>query len=733
MPSKGPSKRQSGSGDPSHKKGSVGGTSRSRSRSRKGTSEELLVEIGVEEIPSNVMASTLQQLREGAAARLSALAIPFEPVQVYGTPRRLILTLPQLAPQQETRVEAVSGPAKKVGFDAQGNPTPAAIGFAKSQGVAVSELKVRQTEKGEYLCIEREVRGQTTAALLKKTLPEILSSLSFPRSMRWNGEGVAFVRPIRWIVAIYGGKVIPFSYAGVTAGETSYGHRILSPGPFRVTDFASYQKEIRRRFVLIDPKERYDLILKEMAHLAAEKKGRIEEDETLVWQAAFMVEYPKAVCGSFDSSFLEVPKAVIIAAMKEHQGYFPLEASDGKLLPNFITIVNNPTPRTETIRKGNERVLRARLVDAEFYFNQDRRSKLADRVEGLKGVTFQEKLGTLYEKSERIMPLSQFIGQECSIEPRDEIRRAAFLCKGDLLTGVVREFPSLQGTMGKIYAEMEGEDRSVAAAIEEHYLPRYSGGALPQSPIGQVLAVADKLDTIVGCFGVGLIPSGSEDPYALRRQGLGLIQILVADGAPLRPLSLQAAVLESIRLYEGQRKFSAGRVAEEVTGFLKQRVASYLQAEGIRYDLIDTVLARKLDRPHVLVDCAKALVRFSTQPLFGPLMTSFKRAIRIIPKGFSGEIKTPLLKENVEQELHEAITRINEGIGDYWLQGRYEQILEMLATLYVPLNRFFEGVMVMDPDEEIRNNRLSLLSWVRTLFDEFGDFSKIVEGEPSPK
>ena len=696
-------------------------------------SEALLVEIGVEEIPSHVMASTLQQLREKASARLSALGVSFESPQVYGTPRRLILYLPQLAPQQATRLEVVSGPAKKVGFDPQGNPTPAAIGFAKSQGVAVSELKTRQTEKGEYLCVEREVRGEPTAILLRKMLPEMISSLSFPRSMRWNGEGAAFVRPIRWIVAIYGGEVIPFSYAGAAAGKTSYGHRILSPGPFRVIDFDSYRKEITRRFVLIDPEERYDLIVQEMARLAAEKKGRIEEDEGLVWQAAFMVEYPKAVCGSFDPSFLEVPKEVIIAAMKEHQGYFPLQASDGKLLPNFITIVNNPNPNTDTIRKGNERVLRARLVDAEFYFRQDRKRKLADRVEGLKGVTFQEKLGTLYEKSERMIPLSQFIGEECDIESREAIRRAAFLCKADLLTGIVREFPSLQGTMGKIYAEMDGEDRAVAAAIEEHYLPRYSGGALPQTQIGQVVAVADKLDTIVGCFGVGLIPSGSEDPYALRRQGLGLIQILVGDASPLRPLSLEAAISESIRLYEDQRKFPPGRVAEEVHAFLKQRVASYLQSEGIRYDLIDAVLARKLDRPHVTVEFARALVRFSAQPLFGPLMTSFKRAIRILPKGFSGEINTALLKESVEKELHEAISRINEGIGDYWAKGRYEQILEMLATLYVPLNRFFEGVLVMDPNEEIRNNRLSLLSWVRTLFDEFGDFSKIVEGEPSPK
>lgn len=697
------------------------------------SSEELLVEIGVEEIPSNIMAATLQQLREETAARLAPLGIPFDPPQVYGTPRRLILSLPQLAPQQETRIETVSGPAKKVGFDPQGNPTSAALGFAKSQGVAVSELKVRQTEKGEYLFVEREVRGEATTILLKKILPEIFSSLDFPRSMRWNGEGVAFVRPIRWIVALYGGEVVPFSYAGVKADRISYGHRILSPGPFRVADFSDYRKKIRKASVLIDPKERYDLIVQEMADLAAEKKGRIEEDETLVWQAAFMVEYPKAVCGSFDLSFLEVPKEVIIAPMKEHQGYFPLEAFDGKLLPHFITIVNNPSPNTDTIRKGNERVLRARLVDAEFYFKHDRRSKLADRVEGLQGVTFQEKLGSLYEKTERLVSLAKFISRQRSQELQEKVRRASFLCKADLLTGVVREFPSLQGVMGRIYAQLDGEDYWVSNAIEEHYFPQSSGGKLPTTTAGEILAVADKLDTIIGCFGVGLIPSGSEDPYALRRQGLGIIQILVKAQFPLQELSLQESVAESVRIYEEQRKFPAGKVAEDVLSFMKQRVASYLQGQGIRYDLVDVVLAKKLNRPHVTVDCVKVLVSFSQHPLFGPLMTSFKRAIRILPKGFSAEVNTALLREDVEKELYEAISHVSEANRIYRTKRQYEQVLEGLATLYEPLNRFFEGVMVMDPDEEIRNNRLSLLSWVRTLFDTFGDFSKIVEGESSPK
>ncbi len=693
---------------------------------------ELFVEIGVEEIPSNVMAPTLQRLKEMAAERLATDSIPSGAPQVYGTPRRLILHIPGVSSRQETKSETITGPSKKVAFDSQGNPTPAAIGFAKSQGVAVSDLKVRLTEKGEYLAIEKRLEGQPTALLLEKILPEIIGGLTFPRSMRWNKEGVAFVRPIRWIVALYDGKVVPFSYAGIRSGNTSSGHRVMAPGAFQVKDFASYQKEMRKRFVLIDPEERHQKIQEEMRALADEKKGKIEEDESLVWQAAFMVEYPKALCGSFDRPFLEVPKEVIITAMKEHQGYFPLQTEAGALLPHFITIINIEPKKTEIIQKGNERVLRARLTDAKFYFEQDRQGKLIDRVEGLKRVTFQEKLGTLHDKVERLRPLSEFIVKQLDILGDQDAQRAALLCKADLITGVVREFPSLQGVMGRIYATLDGESHSVAQAIEEHYLPRFSGGPLPKSRAGQILAIADKLDTLVGCFGAGLIPSGSEDPYALRRQGLGMIQILVTVEA-FRQFSLGAVVGETISLYEGQGKFSGGNVASEVAGFLKQRVGSYLESEGVRYDLRDAVLARQLNRPRDIVECADALVRFSTQPLFGPLMTVFKRAIRILPKGFQGEARESLLKDPAERILYQALLTAGEAARGHWEKREYEQVLWSLATLYEPLNRFFDGVMVMDEDLDVRQNRLSLLRSVRALFDQFGDFSKIVEGESGPK
>ncbi|HZR47849.1 MAG TPA: glycine--tRNA ligase subunit beta [Candidatus Manganitrophaceae bacterium] len=693
--------------------------SKRRTRSDRGekekTSPELFVEIGVEEIPSNVMAATLQRLRELAAERLKAHSILSDSPQSYGTPRRLILHIPGVSFRQETKTETITGPAKKVAFDPQGNPTPAATGFAKSQGVAVSDLTVRRTEKGDYLAIEKRLEGQATFPLLEKIIPEIIGGLTFPRSMRWNKEGVSFVRPIRWIVALYDGKVVPFSYAGVRSGNSSTGHRIMAPEPFRVKDFASYQTEMRKRFVMIDPRERYQKIREEMQALADEKKGKIEEDESLVWQAAFMVEYPKALCGSFDRPFLEVPKEVIMTAMKEHQGYFPLQSRDGALLPNFITIINVEPQKTETIQKGNERVLRARLVDAKFYFGQDRKSPLINKVQELNGVTFQEKLGTLFEKTQRLFHLAGFIVSQLNVPGKEDAERAASLCKADLVSGVVREFPSLQGVMGRVYAALEGENPAVAQAIEEHYLPRYSGGPLPKSHIGQVVAIADKLDTIVGCFGAGLIPSGSEDPYALRRQGLGIIQIVVAEEA-FRGLSIGAVIDESIRRYKEQGKFSDGNTAREVVAFLKQRLGSYLESEKVRYDLRDAVLSRELNRPSEIVECADALVRFSTQPLFGPLMTVFKRAIRILPKGFRGEAQELLLKDPAERALYQALSTAAEAARGHWEKREYERVLWSLATLYEPLNRFFDGVMVMDENPDVRQNRLSLLFRVQQLF-----------------
>ncbi len=692
---------------------------------------ELFVEVGVEEMPSGVMADTLRQLRETSERRLAADALPFDSVQTFGTPRRLILVVFALAATQTTRATQVIGPPKRAAFDAAGHPTPAAIGFAKSQGVAVEALAVIQTEKGEYLAVEKTTPGQPTAARLPILLPEILASLTFPKSMRWNETAVAFARPIRWIVAMYDGQLVPFQYAGVASGDLSRGHRILSPKPFRVTTFATYQKEMARRQVVIDPKARYDQIVAEMAALADAAGGIVKGDDDLLWQAAWTTEYPRALCGAFDPPFLDLPPEVITTVMKEHQGYFPLyeNKEGGKLLPAFITIANIQASDMDVIRRGNERVLRARLVDARFYYDQDRKVKLADRVDALRQVTFQEKLGTLHDKIERVAGLSLVLAQTVPNAPPEALLRAALLYKCDLLTGVVREFPSLQGVMGRIYALRDGESSDVAAAIEAHYRPRFAGDVLPTDPVGRYLSVADKLDTIVGCFGVGLIPSGSEDPYALRRQGMGVVQILAVRG-----VKNGAIIAAAVQQYEKQDKFSGAGVAEAVGEFLKGRMASWLQARDMRHDLVHAVLNRPgLSAAQFPDDLCgtmarvEALVRAAGQPHFDRLLTGVKRASRILPAGFSGEVDPGWIKDEPEVALFDAVVEAETAI-DQDQKQQFNAVLQTLAALAEPLACFFDGVLVMAPDETLRRNRLGLLLRVRRLFDRVADFSKIEGG-----
>lgn len=703
----------------------------------------LLIEMGVEEIPSNVIAPTLKQLSEQTDLRLSAARMDHSSAQVYGTPRRLILFMPELTSMQETQTEWIIGPPQQAAFDASGHPTPAADGFAKSQGAPLSALHIERVEqlgeaskgkKGPYLVYKKVQPGETTESLLSRIIPEIMASLHFPRSMRWNDTGTAFVRPIRSIVALYGGRPIPFSFAGVSSGDLSHGHHIMAPEAFQVRDFESYRTELARRFVVIDPEERVRIIAAQMEALAKEKKGGLDlSDQSLLWEAAYTVESPKAICGNFDRAFLDIPKEIIITAMGEHQGYFPLYGADGTLLPHFITISNIETADMSIIQKGNERVLRARLVDAQFYFDQDRKQTLSEWVNPLQRVTFQEALGSVREKVGRLTTLAVFISKEtgCPESETLSIERAAHLCKADLISGVVREFTSLQGTMGRIYATLDGEDPKVAKAIEEHYLPRHAGGLLPKTLHGGILALTDKLDTLVGCFGVGLIPSGSEDPYALRRQGLGLIQIILSEAA-FHTLSIQKTILEAIRQYEAQDKFSGEALLEPLLVFLKQRLDSLLQSEGVRYDLREAVLINTIDQPSEIVKRAKALMQFTAAPLFKPLMTAFKRAIRILPAGFEGKTDPALLNEPAERKLHETLKAVQQTVSGLWADRKYVEILESLSTLFDPLNNFFNAVMVMDKNEAVRHNRLSLLFEIQQQFAPFADFSKIVEDPLTP-
>ncbi len=710
------------------------------------TTSELLFEVGVEEMPARVIAPAITQLSEIAAKQFASYGIAADRCLTYGTPRRLILHVSHLSRQTETCTETIVGPPQKIAFDASGSPTQAAMGFAKSQGVEVAQLTLLPTAKGPYLAVSKQTAAQPTSLLLPKILPDILSALTFPKTMRWEESGVSFIRPIRWMVALYDKKIVPMTYAGVWAGALSQGHRSLSPGTFRVGGFASYKKALQRRFVLIDPKERYDAILKSIQGVSTEAQGWVDKDEALLWQAVFSVEYPVALRGSFDRDFLKLPPEVITTAMKEHQGYFPLLASDpgaGRpaLLPCFVAIIN--THANETIRSGNERVLRARLADAKFYYDRDLSITLEQRRDALGKVTYHERLGTLHDKVERLIPLATFIANQLAVSPK-EVVRVAELCKSDLLTGVVQEFPSLQGTMGRVYGRIQGESEAVALGIEEHYLPRVSGGALPETPIGQLLAVADKLDTIVGCLGAGLIPSGSEDPYALRRAGLGLVQICTL---PLfARFSLKPAIDFVISSYPFLCDAQAGSpkagfwgvagspkagffCAKIVLDFLKQRLAFHLASSGFRADIVDAVLSRQADSPYISLRFAQAITQSVDGEEFKVLMTGFKRAARIVPNGFqlvdlvSGDYPPEV---SVEHKLYNVLMLSRDLAKQQWDAQRYDALIRQLATLHAPLSDFFDTVMVMDTDEGVRNRRLTLLAHIVSLFDRFADFSKIV-------
>lgn len=686
---------------------------------------EFLLEIGTEEMPANYIAPALDNMEDLASSLLREERLEFSEIHCYATPRRLILHVADLSERQAALSREVVGPSKAVSFDpTTGQPTKAAIGFANSQGVDISELKIKKTQKGEYVYIIKMEEQKETDVILKELLPRLISSIRFPKMLRWDGSGLLFVRPIRWLMTIYNGEPVEFDYTGLKASDLSYGHRFMAPKPFKVKDFKSYKKFLEKSFVIIDQKERRRIIEDQLKTIAEKKRGKILEDEDLVNQAVYMVEYPYSVLGSFDSGYLSLPKELSINAMKEHQGYFSMIDKNGKLIPYFVSVCNIKTEDMGPIIRGNERVLAARLADAAFYFEKDKATRLDSLVEGLRGVIFQERLGTIYEKTQRILELSLYIYGIMGGVSLDKVKRAAQLCKADLLTGVVREFPKLQGVIGREYALIQQEDEDVARAIDEHYLPRFAGDFFPASEIGAIIAVADKIDTIVGCFGVGLIPSGSEDPYALRRQGIGIIQVLIEK---LQPVSLPDLIDRSMTLLEEKINRERDKIKMEVLHFLTQRMGYILSSKGIRYDLIDAVLSSRLDRPSDVYSRAIALSNASKDEGFDSLMTSFKRAINIIPKDFAYDLNLDKLREPAEKQLYDAYKAVEKKLSQTISKGRYKDLLKEISTLRGPIDNFFDKVLVMEKDLSTRYNRLALLSLIRSIFFQIADFSKIVE------
>ena len=708
----------------------------------KGTSSptvaELLLEIGVEELPYQFIAPALASLKESAERLFNDQRLTFQSVRTMGTPRRLTIAVDGLAARQASMVKEVMGPSKTVAFDQAGQPTRAAIGFAAGQSIAVQELQVRQTPKGEYLFAVKREEGYPAAAVLVDTLPQLVSGLAFPKAMKWNETGVRFARPIRWLVALYGGSVLPIEAAAITASNQTKGHRALGGGKWvAVRDAASYINTLERQGVIVDPQRRRNLIEEQIAVICHKTGYQLNEDEALLDQAVYSTEQPIAVIGSFKDAYLDVPEEILITSMKEHQGFFSLrQKNSGKLAAHFITVVNNRAKDMALIREGNERVLAARLADAKFFFDEDRKVRLEERTKKLGGVTFHQKLGTMAQKQERVGKLAGFIagllypGQD---ELRQVCDRAASLSKTDLVTGIVGEFPELQGIMGGEYACHDGESVSVAHAIREQYLPKAIEGELPKTSAGQILSLADRLDSIAAFFHVGIVPTGSVDPFAPRRHATAIVRIILE--ANLR-VDLTKYITHSRNLIsdDGFKGLpdSEQQGVRRITEFILDRVRHYSRMiHRVRDDIVDAVLQPVRDKPLDLVDLVqkmRALEAVTKKPEFDPLIVGFKRAHRLVEKEQweRRSVDAAMFQHPSESALHKAVSDERGRMGSALEMGDYDKALDSLVGLKAVIDGFFAAVMVNTEDQAIRSNRLSLLKEVDELFMSFADLSQIM-------
>ena len=685
--------------------------------------KELLLEIGTEEIPAGFVPQALMDLEALAKKELEASRIDFSGTKTLGTPRRLVLAIESVSGKQRDEETRKIGPSKQAAFDAKGNPTKAAIGFAKGQSVPVESLTVVQTEKGEYVCAVKKESGRPTAGLLSSLLPKWILSIPFQKSMRWADIPIRFVRPIHWILALFGGEVVPFEVNPIRSGNVTYGHRFMNPGPLTVKDFQSYLQKTREAFVIVDPLERKRKIEDEMIREGARVSGRVLKDEDLLDEVNFLVEYPVALCGGFDHKFLSLPREILIHSMKEHQRYFPLVDDHGVLLPHFVCVSNIMPKNREVVVKGNEKVLKARLSDAAFFFEDDLKIPLEKRLEQLQKVVFQAKLGTSYEKVMRFKELALWMAERIDPKLRDAVERTSLLCKADLVTGMVGEFPKLQGVVGREYARLSKEKPEVAEAIYEHYFPGFAGDRLPSSPIGDIVSVADKMDTIVGCFGVGLVPTGTADPFGLRRQALAIIRIILEKQYSL---SLRGLIEESGKQLKEKMERPFEEVKQEVLDFFRVRYQNFLLDKGYPFDVTDAVLSISFDELLDVQGRIDALRKAKEWKDFESIVIAFKRAMNIL-KGSppKKEMKLSLFAEAVEKDLYQAFVLAKEKISTSLSAKDNEAALLEMTRMKKPIDDFFDGVMVMVEDEAIRNNRLALLDEIGKVFLRIADFSKL--------
>ena len=680
--------------------------------------KDLLFEIGAEEIPAGFMPNILGQLKQLAETKLNDAHLPFESIATYGTPRRLALIVKGVADTSAEISERHKGPSASIAYDADGNATKAAIGFARGKGLDVADLVV---EDG-YIYAETKTAGVPAKDIVTDMLPQLITGLNFPKSMHWGNLDAKFVRPVRWLVALLDEEVIPVEFATVKSGNVTRGHRFLGADEITIKNAASYVDTLKENFVMVDQDARRELISKQLHDIAASKNASIVWDDDLLEEINYLVEWPTALCGGFEESYLALPDAAIITPMKDHQRYFPLVGQDGKLLPMFLTVRNGSDHSIEVVQAGNERVLRARLDDAKFFFNEDRKKPLIDRQDGLTKIVFQEGLGNLADKTERLLKLGRVFGEECGLHEDAAVvlERATVLAKTDLTTGMVTEFTELQGVMGKEYALLDGESEEVAEAIFEQYLPRFAGDVLPQTEAGKVLSIIDKVDNIVATFSRGLIPTGSQDPYALRRQTIGILNILLGSewNISLRPIF--KASMELLNVPAEKQDELLGQVEE----FFTLRLKNIFLDREVPHHVIDLLLSNN----ELSVADAEGLVNALLENRIDEnveLVQAYTRMYNLVKDVEYTGVNSDLLKEDAEKALFEAASKASEASLAAWEANDYTAVVAVPATLVPAINKFFEDVMVMDKDEAIKANRLQLVRLAYSVMAIIGDISAL--------
>ena len=687
---------------------------------------DLLFEIGTEELPASFLKPALTQLHDNFTQKAADLNISHGPVKVIGTPRRLVLLVSDVADKQEDIREELLGPSKKAAFDKDGNATRAAEGFAGSKGVQVGDLKIVNTPKGEYLMLVREVKGQEISVLLPGILKELILELSFAKSMKWGNNKHPFGRPIQWIVALFDEKIISLEHEGIKSSNMSWGHRFNANSRVAVKNAASYESQLADMHVIVDPGKRREKVIAEIKKAVAGSNdladAEVLVDENLVDIVTNLVETPYGICGTFDEKFLQLPPEVLITSMREHQKYFPVINGSGDLLPGFVAVNNTAVNQEDVTRKGHQRVLRARLEDALFFFNSDKKTRLDDQLDKLQGIIFQAKLGTMHEKSERLVKLVRILAEHVDSNLIDDACRAAMLCKTDLLSDMVGEFPSLQGVMGGAYALNDGEKPDVATAITEQYMPKRAGADIPATDLGAILGLADRLDTLVGCFGIGQVPSGTADPFGLRRISLAILHITEGKGYTM---SLKELVHKALALY-GDKVDGSVDTVDSVLEFIKRRFINDCTGRGIDRGAVEAVVTVAFDDVNDSLQRINAFTAIRNEPSFKVLAASYKR-IKNITKGNSDtDVRAELFEESAETELHSLFVDVQSKMEKLIDQKVYSGALKTMLEMKEPVDTFFDKVMVMADDKAVKQNRLNLLTAIGDLILQIGDISKMM-------